>query len=100
MKFTVSTLFALFVAVPSILAVDLAEPLTVTITTTLTSGSIIVFPERNSVKIDYQDGQGPQQIGELHFTSLGSEDEHFERFDIIDEGEAPGYYTKVRLHHS
>lgn len=108
MKITASTLLALCMAVPATLADEidspdtfrLAQPLTVSVTTTLTSGSFTIFPDKVSVNVDHEDGQDPQQIGKLHFSALGSADVNFARFDIIDEGQAPGYYTKVSLYHS
>jgi hypothetical protein len=92
MKFTVSTLLALCLAVP--VTVVQALDVTVAITTKVNGGSITIFPDHTHVDLHWSKGKEPQQVGELHFTDLG--EEHAGRFDIID-GQAPGYYEKVSL---
>jgi hypothetical protein len=92
MKFTVSTLLALCIAVP--VTVVQALDVTVAITSTLLGGSITIFPDHTHVDLDWSNGEEPQHVGELHFTGLGKENSG--RFDIID-AQAPGYYEKVSL---
>jgi ABC-type arginine/histidine transport system permease subunit len=82
MKFTVSILLGIWVAVP--VAVVQALDLKVTINSTLAGGTITVFPG------------DPLVVGSLQLTGIGPDS--YGRFDVIDTSLAPKDYTQVSLH--
>jgi len=100
MKITFATLLALTVAMP--VAVVQALDLTLNINSTLPEGTMTLFPEKNFVTLNHKHGEYPQHVGQLHFANLGSGEQHFERFDIIDTRlgghETGGKYYNVSLH--
>jgi hypothetical protein len=78
MKFTISTLLALAIAVP--VTVVQAFPLEIAIESSINRGLMKVFPDGDYVKLQFYKGQDPQTIGYLHFKEPG-----MQRFDIVDD---------------
>jgi len=92
MKFTISTLLALAVAVP--VTIVQAAQFKIAVENTLDAGLIKVFPGGDFVKL--RKGIDPQHIGDLKFTSAFQD----QRFDVIDNREGglhEGQFYKVSL---
>jgi hypothetical protein len=81
MKLTVSTLLALATAAPAV--VGQGFPVSVAIDSSLNWGEMKVFSDVNDedyVKLQHDDGQPAQKIGDLHFMEPG-----MQRFSIHDD---------------
>jgi len=97
MKFTVSTLAAMALAAPmaAVQALDIRIP----VETTINGGLMKVFPTGEPVKLQFYEGQNPEYVGDLSFTSLYQ----VQRFDIIDDRQedppkpTQNWYYKVSL---
>jgi hypothetical protein len=94
MKFTVSILLGIWVAVP--VAVVQALDLKVTINSTLAGGTITVFPGGGPIDQHHKEGEDPLVVGSLQLTGIGPDS--YGRFDVIDTSLAPKDYTQVSLH--
>lgn len=91
MRLTISSLLALYIAVPSTMVQAL--DLQVAVVSTLVTGTMTVSPGGSPVELHHLEGENPMIVGSLPLTGIGPD--NFGRFDLIDNSVAPNYYTQV-----